>query len=132
MFNSKKITALLVVLSLMMIFSGCGGSGSQGDMAGLTDKTSTTIIPESVSVVKSGDNVTVNYQTAAPVKSGSVVTSGLTFNNAPLWSNFHETTTSDGLNHTATIKAPAAKASFMIFNSPSDKYDNNGKGIEIK
>jgi len=131
MFNSKKITALLVVLSLMMVLSGCGGANSSGDITSPAAKTATTIVPESVSVVRSGDAVTVNYQTAVPVKNGSVVTSGLTFNNAPLWSNFHEATTADGLNHTVTIKAPAAKASFMIYNNSSDKYDNNGKGIQI-
>jgi len=130
MFNFKKLTALLVVFTLMMVLSGCG-AGSSGDATSPAAKTSTTVVPESVSVARSGENVTITYQTAVPVQSGNVVTSGLEFNGAALWSEFHTATTADGLNHTVTMKAPAAKASFMIYNNSSDKYDNNGKGIKI-
>ncbi len=129
MFNFKKVTALLVVFSLMMVLSGCG-AGSSGDPTSPAAKTSTTVVPESVNVSRSGENVTITYQTAVPVQTGSVVTSGLEFQGSALWSEFHSATTADGLTHTVTMKAPA-KASFMIYNNPSDKYDNNGKGIKI-
>ena len=131
MFNSKKITALLVVLSLMMLFSGCGGASSSGDVTAPAVTAQNTIVPESVKVEKSGDNVTINYQTAVPVQNSSVVSSNFAFNQAPLWSEFHQSTSKDGVNHCVKINGSASSKCFMIYNNSADKYDNNGKGIKI-
>lgn len=122
---------LAIIISASILLTGCGGSGG-GDIADPVTGTQNSIIAESVKMVKNGDDLTISYQTQIPVQKSSVVTSGLSFNGAPLWSDFHETTSNDGLNHAVTMKAPASSASFMIYNSSSDKYDNNGKGLAIK
>jgi hypothetical protein len=131
-FNFKKITALVMVMFAMAIFSGCGGGGSTSAVVNeqVPLSGSNTVIADSVKVEKAGDSVTINYQTSAPVKKAFVVTSGFSFNNAPLWSEFHEVVTEDGLKHTATLKVDK-KTNFMIYSSPQDKFDNGGKGIEI-
>jgi hypothetical protein len=129
--NQSKLVVLIVIFILLMAAVGCGGSNSGENITMATDKTQSTIIPESVNVERSGDNVTISYQTSVPVQKSSIVTSGFTFNNAPLWSEFHTATSKDGLNHTVTLKAPAASSSFMIYNVASDKYDNKGKGVKI-
>lgn len=131
-FNFKKVMALIVVMFAMAIFNGCGGGSSSAvvnEQVPLSG--SNTVIADSVKVEKTGDTVTVNYQTSSPVKKAYVVTSDFSFNNAPLWSEFNEVKTEDGLKHTATFKT-AKKTSFMIYSSPQDKFDNGGKGIEIK
>ena len=132
-YNFKKITALVMVMFAMAIFSGCGGGGSTGAVVNeqVPLSGSNTVIADSVKVEKSGNNVTVNYQTSTPVKKAFVVTSDFSFNNAPLWSEFHEVSTEDGLKHTATFEVNK-KTNFMIYSSPQDKFDNGGKGIEIK
>ncbi len=128
----KKVSGLLSLLFVFVLLTGCGGGGTSAvvnEQVPLSG--SNTVIPESVKVEKTGDTVTVNYQTSAPVKKAYVVTSDFAFNNAPLWSEFNEVKTEDGLKHTATFKT-AKKTSFMIYASPQDKFDNGGKGIEIK
>lgn len=132
-FNFKKITALVMIMFAMAVFAGCGGGGSTGAVVNeqLPLSGSNTVIADSVKVEKAGDSVTINYQTSAPVKKAFVVTSDFSFNNAPLWSEFHAVSTEDGLKHTATLKVDK-KTNFMIYSSPQDKFDNGGKGIEIK
>ena len=132
-FGIKKITALIAVLFVMVIFSGCGGGGSSSAVVNeqVPLSGSNTVIADSVKVEKTGDSVTINYQTSAPVKTAHIVTSSFSFNNAPLWSDFHKVTTEDGLKHTATLKVDNNKH-FMIYASPQDKYDNGGKGIVIQ
>lgn len=128
----KKVLLLFVVLSLVSVFTGCSGGTSNSvvnDQAPLSG--SNTVIADSVKVEKNGDNVTVSYQTSIPVKKAHVVTSNFAFNNAPLWSEFNEVKTEDGLKHYATFKAGDNKC-FMIFAGPHDKFDNFGQGIEIK
>lgn len=132
MFNTKKVMALLAVLFLMALVSGCGGGNSATDPTAPPVSQNATIIPESVKVEKAGDSVTINYQTSSAIAKSSVVTTNFAFNNAPLWENFNEASSKDGVNHTVTLKAPAAGTTFMIYNSPSDKYDNGGKGVKIQ
>jgi len=131
-FGIKKMAALVMVVFAMAVLAGCGGGSSNAvvnEQVPLSG--SNTVIAESVKVEKTGDTVTVNYQTSSPVKKAYVVTSDFAFNNAPLWSEFNEVKTEDGLKHTATFKT-AKITSFMIYASPQDKFDNGGKGIEIK
>ncbi len=131
-FGIKKIMTLVMVVFALAVLAGCGGGSSNAvvnEQVPLSG--SNTVIPESVKVEKTGDTVTVNYQTSSPVKKAYVVTSDFAFNNAPLWSEFNEVKTEDGLKHTATFKT-AKKTSFMIYAGPQDKFDNGGKGIEIK
>jgi len=131
-FGIKKMAALVMVVFAMAVLAGCGGGSSNAvvnEQVPLSG--SNTVIAESVKVEKTGDTVTVNYQTSSPVKKAYVVTSDFAFNNAPLWSEFNEVKTEDGLKHTATFKT-AKKTSFRIYASPQDKFDNGGKGIEIK
>ena len=123
---------MVMVVFALALLAGCGGGSSNAvvnEQVPLSG--SNTVIAESVKVEKTGDTVTVNYQTSSPVKKAYVVTSDFAFNNAPLWSEFNEVKTEDGLKHTATFKT-AKKTSFMIYASPQDKFDNGGKGIEIK
>lgn len=124
---------IVMAIFAVAVFTGCGGGGSTSALVNeqLPLSGSNTVIPESVKVEKAGDAVTINYQTSAPVKKAFVVTSDFSFNNAPLWSEFHAVSTEDGLNHTATFKVDK-KTNFMIFAGPQDKFDNGGKGIEIK
>jgi len=132
MFNFKKIMSLIMVCFVLATLAGCGGGGSSAvvnEQVPLSG--SNTVIAESVKVEKTGDSVTVNYQTSSPVQKAYVVTSDFSFNNAPLWSEFHQVTTADGLKHTATFKT-SKKVNFMIYSSPQDKYDNGGKGVEVK
>ncbi len=131
-FGIKKMAAMVMVVFALALLAGCGGGSSNAvvnEQVPLSG--SNTVIAESVKVEKTGDTVTVNYQTSSPVKKAYVVTSDFAFNNAPLWSEFNEVKTEDGLKHTATFKT-AKKTSFMIYASPQDKFDNGGKGIEIK
>jgi hypothetical protein len=129
----EKIMVIVMVMFAVAIFAGCGGGGSTSAVVNeqVPLSGSNTVIPESVKVEKAGDAVTINYQTSAPVKKAFVVTSDFSFNNAPLWSEFHAVSTEDGLKHTATLKVDK-KTNFMIFAGPQDKFDNGGKGIEIK
>ncbi len=122
---------LAVFISASILLTGCGGGGG-GDATNPVPGSQNSIIAESVKMVRNGDDLTISYQTQIPVQKSSVVTSGLSFNGAPLWSDFHETTSNDGLDHAVTMKAPVPSSSFMIYNSSSDKYDNNGKGLVIK
>ncbi len=129
-----KIMVIVMAIFAVAVFTGCGGGG--GSTGALVNEQlplsgSNTVIPESVKVEKAGDAVTINYQTSAPVKNAYIVTSDFSFNNAPLWSEFHTVSTEDGLTHTAALKVDK-KTKFMIFASPQDKFDNGGKGIEIK
>lgn len=120
---------LIAIISTSTFLTGCGGSG---DAASPFSGSQNSIIVESVKTVKNGDDLTISYQTQIPVRKSSVITSGFSFNGAPLWSHFHETVSNDGLNHAVTMKSPAPSVSFMIYNSPFDKYDNNGKGLSVK
>jgi len=130
MFNFKNLMVLFVMCFMPVFIAGCGGSNAvvseQVPLSG-----SNTVIADSVKIEKNGDCVTLNYQTSSPVQKAYVVTSDFSFNNAPLWSEFHQVSTSDGLKHTATFKT-SKKINFMIYASPQDKYDNGGKGHEIK
>lgn len=130
---SKNFIALVAVMVLMAVITGCGGGGSASSVVGdqVPLSGSNTVIADSVKVEKTGDMVTVSYQTSAPVKKASIVTTGFMFNNAPLWSEFNEVKTEDGLKHTCTFNAGGKKC-FMIYAGPQDKFDNGGKGIEIK
>ncbi len=131
-FRLEKIMVIVMAMFAVAIFAGCGGGSTNAvvnEQVPLSG--SNTVIPESVKVEKTGDAVTINYQTSAPVKKAFVVTSDFSFNNAPLWSEFHAVSTEDGLKHTATLKVDK-KTNFMIYSSPQDKFDNGGKGIEIK
>ncbi len=132
-FRLEKIMVIVMAIFAVAIFAGCGGGGSTNAVVNeqVPLSGSNTVIPESVKVEKTGDAVTINYQTSAPVKKAFVVTSDFSFNNAPLWSEFHAVSTEDGLKHTATLKVDK-KTNFMIYSSPQDKFDNGGKGIEIK
>ncbi len=132
-FEVKKITMVIAVMFALIIFTGCGGGGSTNSVVNeqVPLSGSNTVIPESVKIEKTGDNVVINYQTSAPVKKSYIVTSDFSFNNAPLWSEFHEVKTEDGLKHTASLKINK-KTNFMIYSNPQDKFDNAGKGIEIK
>ena len=132
-FRLEKIMVIVMAMFAVAIFAGCGGGGSTNAVVNeqVPLSGSNTVIPESVKVEKTGDAVTINYQTSAPVKKAFVVTSDFSFNNAPLWSEFHAVSTEDGLKHTATLKVDK-KTNFMIYSSPQDKFDNGGKGIEIK
>jgi len=131
--NFKGIAYVMVMVFAAAFFAGCGGGGSTsavvGDQVPLSG--SNTVIADSVKIEKTGDSVTVNYQTSAPVKKAHIVTSNFLFNNAPLWSEFNEVKTEDGLKHTCTFKTGDNKC-FMIYAGPQDKFDNAGKGIEIK
>ena len=132
MLKFKKISGWAMAVFLTALISGCGGGGGNpvvNEPVPLSG--SNTVISETVKVEKTGDNVTINYQTSSAVKKSYVVTSDFSFNNAPLWSQFNEVTTADGLKHSVTFKTNK-KTSFMIYSSPQDKFDNNGKGIEIK
>ena len=137
MFNQrsvlKKLTGLLSLIFVFALMTGCGGGGSTNAVVNeqVPLSGSNTVMPETVKVEKNGDNVVINYQTSAPVKKAYIVTSDFSFNNAPLWSEFHTVSTEDGLKHTATLKVDK-KTNFMIFAGPQDKFDNGGKGIEIK
>ncbi|HOD42588.1 MAG TPA: hypothetical protein PKL57_18710 [Candidatus Wallbacteria bacterium] len=138
MFNStfrfSKPILLLTALICLSFLTACGGGG--GENNSLVNEQvplsgSNTVIADTVKVNKTADGFTVDYQTNVPVKNSFIVTSNFAFNNAPLWSEFHEVKTEDGLKHTATIKAGDNK-NFMIYTSPQDKFDNGGKGIDIK
>ena len=97
-FGIKKMAALVMVVFAMAVLAGCGGGSSNAvvnEQVPLSG--SNTVIAESVKVEKTGDTVTVNYQTSSPVKKAYVVTSDFAFNNAPLWSEFNEVKTEDGL-----------------------------------
>lgn len=125
------LTAILVMA--VSIISGCGGGGSTNAVVNdqIPLSGSNSVIADSVKIEKSGDSVTVNYQTSIPVKKAHIVTSNFSFNNAPLWSEFNEVKTENGLKHTCTFKTSDNKC-FMIFAGPQDKFDNGGRGIEIK
>ena len=132
----KKFTDLSLLIFIGFVvalaLSGCGG----GENAAVTGEVipasvNTTIIADSVKVEKTADGVNISYKTSVPVAKSSVVTSDFAFNNAPLWSEFHSAKSADKLNHSVKIAKAASVKSFMIFNTPSDKYDNNGKGIKI-
>lgn len=136
MFNQrpflKKLTSLLSLIFVFAFLTGCGGGSTNAVVNEPVPLSgSNTVIPETVKIEKNGENVVINYQTSTPVKKAYIVTSDFSFNNAPLWSKFHEVSTEDGLKHTATLKVDK-KSNFMIFASPQDKFDNGGKGIEIK
>ncbi len=132
-FRLEKIMVIVMAMFAVAIFAGCGGGGSTNAVVNeqVPLSGSNTVMPETVKVEKTGDAVTINYQTSTPVKKAYVVTSDFSFNNAPLWSEFHAVSTEDGLKHTATLKVDK-KTNFMIYSSPQDKFDNGGKGIEIK
>ncbi len=138
MFNQrsvfKKLTGLLSLIFVFALMTGCGGGGGSTNAVvneQLPLSGSNTVMPETVKIEKAGDSVTINYQTSTPVKKAYIVTSDFSFNNAPLWSEFHEVKSEDGLKHTASLKV-SKKTNFMIFAGAHDKYDNGGKGIEIK
>ncbi len=140
MFNStfrfSKPNLLLTALICLSFLTACGGGGDTNTL--VNDQVplsgSNTVIADSVKVNKTADGVTVDYQTSVPVKNSYIVTSNFAFNKAPLWSEFHEVKTEDGLKHTAVLKKAegAAPSQFMIYTSPQDKFDNGGKGIDIK
>ena len=132
-FRLEKIMVIVMVMFVAAIFAGCGGGGSTNAVVNeqVPLSGSNTVMPETVKIEKTGDSVVINYQTSTPVKKAYVVTSDFSFNNAPLWSEFHAVSTEDGLKHTATLKVDK-KTNFMIYSSPQDKFDNGGKGIEIK
>lgn len=123
---------LAMAVSFAALLSGCGGGGSVSSNDQAAVSANKTIIPESVRVEKNGDAATISYQTSAPAKDSKVVTADFGFNGAPMWSDFHDTTSSDGLTHRAVIDKVGQDTSFMLFNSAQDKYDNGGKGIKIQ
>ncbi len=131
--SGVKLIVVLMVMAFAFVFAGCGGGSASNPVVNeqVPLSGSNTVMPETVKVEKTGDSVTINYQTSAPVKKAYIVTSDFSFNNAPLWSEFHEVKTEDGLKHTATLKI-SKKTNFMIYSSPQDKFDNGGRGIEIK
>jgi hypothetical protein len=138
MFNQrsvlKKLAGFLSLVFVLAMMAGCGGGGG-GTNAVVNDQVplsgSNTVISDTIKMEKQGDNLVINYQTSAPVKNAHIVTSSFSFNNVPLWSDFHKVVSEDGLKHTATVKVDNSKH-FMIYASPQDKYDNGGKGLEIK
>ncbi len=69
--------------------------------------------------------------TSSPVKRSYVVTSGFSFNGAPLWSDLNQASTDGGIKHHVTLKKNN-NTRFMIYFSPQDKYDNAGKGIKFE
>lgn len=126
----KNISLIIPALILMSLLTACGGNNNViGDQASLTG--SNTVIPETVKIENGSEETKISYQTSTPVKKASIVTSNFSFNNVPLWSEFHEVKTSDGINHTAILKTKK-KGSFMIYASPQDRFDNGGRGIELK
>jgi|GEM_PF-3463749 len=127
----RKLAVILFVVCAITTLAGCGGGSNAVVNEQVPLSGSNTVIADSVKVEKTGDSVTVNYQTSSPVQKAYVVTSDFSFNNAPLWSEFHQVTTADGLKHTATFKT-SKKVNFMIYASAQDKYDNGGKGIEVQ
>jgi len=131
--NSKKVLLTILLLLYVTVLSACGGSGGGGvSNEVIPGGGNKTIIPESVKYSKTGDTITVNYQTSVPVNKASVVSTDFAFDNAPLWSDFTDVKTTDGINHQAVIKTKGKKVNFMIFNSANDKYDNGGKGIKVE
>lgn len=137
MFNQrsvlKKLAGMLSLLFVFAMMTGCGGGGGTSSVVNeqIPLSGSNTVIPDTIKMERQGDNLVINYQTSAPVKNAHIVTSNFAFNNVPLWSDFHKVTTEDGLKHTATVKVDNNKH-FMIYAGPQDKYDNGGKGLEIK
>ncbi len=131
----KRLSALflfLLVVSGAAVLSGCGGGANSSVVDEIMPASvNASIIAESVKVEKNAEGVTINYKTMVPVANSSVVTSDFAFNNAPLWSEFHTARSADKLNHTVKIAKTSSANHFMIFNSPADKFDNNGKGIKI-
>lgn len=133
----KKIrVSFYVMVSLLFasfIFTGCGGGNSANSVINeqVPLSGSNTVIAGSIKVERSGETVSISYQTSTPVKKASIVTSSFAFNNAPLWSEFNEVKTEDGLRHSCSFKA-ADNKHFMIYAGAQDKFDNGGKGIEIK
>ena len=125
----KLVVLALMLMAVSMTLIACGGGSSA---VGDNPQAANTIIASSVKVEKTGDTATISYQTSAPVKSSSVVTSDFSFNEAPLWSEFAKASSQDGVNHKATVKLSGKPMSFMIYNSPNDKYNNGGKGIKIE
>jgi len=125
----KKLLWLNLVLG-SFIFLGCSGGDSNYSSNELSSKEN-SIIQESIKVEKDNNKVTVNYQTSLPVNTSKIITSNFSFNKMPLWNELHDATTSDGINHTVIINNPNSSINFMIYNSPNDKFDNNGKGILI-
>lgn len=133
-FRGSKLILLFASFACLLVLTACGGGG--GETNSLVNEAvplsgSNTVIADTVKVEKTGNDVTVSYQTSTPVKKAHIVTSNFAFNNAPLWSEFTEVKSEDGLKHTCTFKAENNKC-FMIFAGPQDKFDNGGKGIEIK
>ncbi|HBC73375.1 MAG: hypothetical protein A2008_11045 [Candidatus Wallbacteria bacterium GWC2_49_35] len=137
MFNQrsvlKKLACLLSLVFVFAMMAGCGGGGSTNAVVNeqVPLSGSNTVIADTIKMEKQGDNLVINYQTSAPVKNAHIVTSSFSFNNVPLWSDFHKVISEDGLKHTATVKVDNSKH-FMIYASAQDKYDNGGKGLEIK
>ncbi len=130
-----KINNIIIFFCVVIVCSsiGCGGNRASSVSGEITPvSVNASIIPESVKVEKTADGVTINYRTSVPAAKSSVVTSNFAFNNAPLWSEFHDSQSSDRVNHTVRLSKNCAAANFMIFNSPDDKYDNNGKGFKIE
>ncbi len=122
---------ILVIAVFGFCLTGCGGSSSSvsGDL--IPASVNATIVADSVKIEKTADGTSISYKTSVPVAKSSVVTSDFSFNNAPLWSEFHAAQSADKLNHVVKIAKTSSAKNFMIFNSASDKYDNNGKGIKI-
>lgn len=120
-----------IVIFLLTFLSGCGDEATDVVNGPTQLNVSNNIIPESVKVEKNGDSVTINYQTSSSVKKAYVVTSDFSFNGVPLWSDFHETKSDDGLKHAVTFSSSKTK-NYMIYADSNDKYDNGGKGFKIE
>lgn len=131
MLKIKNLSLVVFLMLLVLVSIGCGSSSVVSSDATSSKTTNFSIVPDSIKTEKQGDNLVITYKTSTPTSNNKIITSNFSFNNAPLWTNVYDVKTSDGLNHMAVINEKDAKH-FMIYAGPGAKYDNNGKGIEIK
>lgn len=129
----KNFVFIIVFVLITTFILGCSSStNSVVSNDNLNTQKQNSIIPDSIKVEKQdANNVLITYKTSVPIQKSNVITSNFSFNNVPLWSKVYNAQTSDGINHKAIVSTNDAKY-FMIYAGPSNKYDNNGKGIKIE